>query len=132
MQHFVEKLAVPILVASSAVGSMVVHWPYLIEANVQAVVPDWIDFAIEHIVAIGSIAAIELEHIVAIGIVPMVVRNLDLETSECCLILNYYFDTMIRTVNHMRLKQNNIDGVDMILVHICSFADNIAILWENP
>ena len=70
----------------------------------------------------------------------MVARNLDLETGECCLIWNYYFDTTIRTVNRaipleamlFRLKRNSINGVDMILVHICSFADDIAILWENP
>ena len=110
---------------------MVVHWPYLIEANGQAGVPDWIDFAIEHIVAIDSIVAIELEHIVAIGIVPMVVRNLDLETSECCLILNYYFGTMIHMVNRMRLRLNSIDDVDVILVHICPFDYDIVILWEN-
>ena len=124
MQHFGEKLAVPIVVALVAMGSTIACWSYLVDTMVQAVVPDRIDFAIEHIVAI------ELEHIVAIDNVPKVVHSIGLGTNGHCLGFDRNFDMMIRKVNHMHLTLNSIVGVDVVPVHICPF-DGIVILWEN-
>ena len=130
MQHFGEKLAVPIVVALVATGNMVACWPYSVDTMVQAVVLDRIDFAIEHIVAIELERIVAIEHIVAIDNVPKVVRYMVLLTDESRFDFGCNFDTTIHKVNRMRLKLNNIVGVDVVSVHICP-SDDIVIFWEN-
>ena len=112
--QLVESWACSIFVASWVLGSIAALWPGYFETIVLAEVPFGIGVAIE----VGYRAARSSESYCSVAMVVRVVERL-IENFARGFV--HSFDSMIHSVNHMRLRLNNVDDVGIVFFLVFFF-----------